>query len=506
MNPDYDVLILGAGISGISAACHLLRECPGKRFAILERRHSMGGTWDLFRYPGIRSDSDMSTFGFDFKPWNKPNVLADGPSILNYIKETAREFRVEDKIIYHQKVIRADWDSQQQRWTVTALNEQSGETTTYTAAFVLGCMGYYNYDQGFRPHFRDEEKFKGDILHPQHWPENYDYSGKKVVIIGSGATAVTLLPTMTDKAAHVTMLQRSPTYVASVPSVDPLHLAMSKYLPPKVVYKATRLRNTRLQSFIYQLSRRQPELLRKFLLSRVRAQLGGSSDMKHFTPSYNPWDQRLCAVPSGDMFKAIRAGKASVVTDQIDRFDETGIVLKSGQHLDADLIITATGLSIQILGGAQVYVDGQAVDPGQVMAYQSVMLEDIPNAAMVFGYTNSSWTLKADMVSHYVCQLLNHMDRHGYSVVIPRDRDDCITEDTILGKAMSSGYIQRAQHTLPKQGSKGPWVVNNDYFKDKALYAKVNFEVPELEFIKSSKPSGTGKKRGLRGLISAVTG
>ncbi len=488
MTPDYDVLILGAGISGISAACHLLRECPDKRFALLERRSSLGGTWDLFRYPGIRSDSDMSTFGFDFRPWNQSSVLADGPSILKYVKDTAREFGVDEKIIHQQKITRINWDSTTQCWTVTSVNEASGETCNRTASFLIGCMGYYNYDQGYRPTFPGEDTFKGDILHPQHWPEDYDYSGKKVVVIGSGATAITLLPAMTDRAAHVTMLQRSPTYIASVPKVDPLHRALSRYLPAHLVWQATRLRNTRLQSVIYKLSKAKPELMRRFMLKQVKAQLHGSADMKHFTPHYNPWEQRLCAVPSGDLFKAIRAGRASVITDHIERFDETGIVLKSGEHLDADLIITATGLSLQILGGAEVSLDHEPVEPGQVMAYQSVLLENIPNAAMIFGYTNSSWTLKADMASHYVCQLLNHMDAQGYTVVVPRDRDNCRTDDTILGKAMSSGYIQRAHHILPKQGTHGPWVVQNDYFQDKALYAHVDFDVPELEFTQGKAP------------------
>jgi cation diffusion facilitator CzcD-associated flavoprotein CzcO len=461
-----DVLIVGAGISGIGMACHLTRECPGKTYAVLERRNAIGGTWDLFRYPGIRSDSDMYTFGFNFKPWNEPRVLADGPSIRQYVNEAATEFGVDRHIQFGRKVTNANWSSADKVWTVQVLNESNNEVETYTANFLVGAAGYYNYDKGYRPEFTGESDFQGQIIHPQFWPEELDYTGKKVVIIGSGATAITLVPSMTDKAAHVTMLQRSPTYIMSIPSIDPVAKGMQRFLPEMLVYRINRVRNIGLQRMLFEAARRRPAAVRRLLLGLVRRQLAGSNvDMKHFTPSYAPWDQRLCVVPNGDLFKVLRSGKASVVTDHIDRFTSNGIRLKSGEEIEADIIITATGLDVQMMGGVSTKVDGQPIKVPDVLTYRGVLLEGIPNAAMIFGYTNASWTLKADIAAEYVCRLLNHMDKQGYSTVKPIDSEGCKVEDTVLG-SLSSGYIQRAADSLPRQGSKAPWQVQQNYVHD----------------------------------------
>ena len=471
-----DVLIIGAGISGISAAYHLKKFCPNKTFRVLERRHAIGGTWDLFRYPGIRSDSDMSTFGFNFRPWTEPKVLADGASIRQYVNDTAQEFGVIPHISFGRRVLNANWSSVDNQWSLNVVNDADNSEETWTANFVISCTGYYNYDQGFRPHFNDEEKFAGQIIHPQHWPEDLDYSGKKVVVIGSGATAVTLVPSMAGTAAHVTMLQRSPSYVASVPAIDKLHTNLMKVLPTKLAYRATRTRNIGLQRFVYEASRKQPKIMRRLLLAAVKKQVGDKVDMKHFTPSYNPWDERLCAVPNGDLFKVLRQGKASVVTDHIDRFTETGILLKSGEHLDADIIVSATGLNIQMMGGATLSLDDKPVNVSDRMTYKGVLLENIPNAAMIFGYTNSSWTLKADIANEYICRVLNWMDKKGYRTVMPIDNDNCVDDGTILGSNMRSGYIQRAASVLPKQGKKAPWQVLHNYLVDMRMLRNSKIE------------------------------
>lgn len=494
---DLDVIIIGAGISGISAACHLKTECPGKRFTILERRQRVGGTWDLFRYPGIRSDSDIFTFGFKFKPWKSSSVLADGKAIRDYVEETVRDYGLSDDIQYGMRFTKANWDSAAQRWSVYATNEKTGKETVYTARFMIGCTGYYDYDKAYKPDFPGEKDFKGQIIHPQFWPENLDYTGKNVVIIGSGATAVTLVPAMAPQAKHVTMLQRSPTYVATLPAQDPLYARLSKVLPAQVVYQMTRVRNTNLQKFIYKFSREQPGLMRRLLLAAVKRQVGDKVDMKHFTPTYKPWDQRLCAVPNGDLFKSLRSGKSSVVTDQIERFTENGIQLKSGEFLPADIIVTATGLKIQMVGGAQVSVDSKPVDISEHVTYKSVMLEGVPNAAIVFGYTNSSWTLKADLASAYVCRLLNYMDQHQFTTVVAKDFEQVKTADTVLGSSMSSGYIQRALKDLPKQGSKGPWKVTNDYMTDKPMLSKGPIADDYLTFGKATPVSQAKPKKTL---------
>ena len=460
-----DVLIIGAGLSGIGAACHLRRECPNKTFAIIERREAIGGTWDLFRYPGIRSDSDMYTFGYNFKPWTEPRVLADGPSIKRYVTETAREYAVDQHIRFGRRVVRADWSSAKKHWAIDVLNEATGQHEHYTAAFVIGATGYYNYDAGYRPPFPGESKFKGTLVHPQHWPETLDYSGKRVVVIGSGATAITLVPSMTDKAEHVTMLQRSPTYILSVPAIDPVAARLQRLLPDKIAYRLNRSRNIGIQRFLYVASRQHPKLVRRLILGVIRKQVGDKVDMRHFTPSYNPWDQRLCVVPNGDLFKALRKGKASIATDVIDSFTADGIKLRSGETIKADIVVTATGLEVQMLGGVALHVDGQPVVPKNHLTYKGVLLQDVPNAAMVIGYTNASWTLRADLTSEYVCRLLNYMDKKGYRTVVPRDHDDSGSEETVMG-GLASGYIQRAADRLPRQGKRAPWQVVQNYLRD----------------------------------------
>ncbi|ULQ47645.1 NAD(P)/FAD-dependent oxidoreductase [Flagellatimonas centrodinii] len=484
-NNHFDVLIIGAGLSGIGAACHLVRECPKKSFAVLERREAIGGTWDLFRYPGIRSDSDMYSFGYSFRPWTEPRVLADGPSIRRYVNETAQEYGVDKHIRFGRKVLSADWSSALGVWTVEALDEQTGKAERYTAGFVIGCTGYYNYDAGYRPDFPGEKDFKGQIVHPQHWPETLDYKGKRVVVIGSGATAITLVPSMADTAEHVTMLQRSPTYILTVPAVDPIARNLQRLLPSKLAYRLNRGRNIAINRLLYRMARARPKVVKRLLLGLVRKQLGGTIDMRHFTPHYNPWDERLCVVPNGDLFKALRSGRASMATDHIERFTKTGIQLKSGEHLDADIIVTATGLDVQMLGGVKMAVDGEPVQINQLLTYKGVLVEGIPNAAIVFGYTNISWTLKADIASEYVCRLLKHMDRKGYTRVVPRDHGDNLTDDTVLG-ALSSGYIRRSADRLPRQGREMPWQVRQDYVRDAPMLRFGDIEDGCLEFVRGS--------------------
>ncbi|MET4028282.1 monooxygenase [Marinobacter sp. MBR-99] len=502
----YDVLIIGAGVSGIGMACHLKRECPGKRFAILERRQSLGGTWDLFRYPGIRSDSDMFTFGYNFRPWTGGKVLADGASIKQYVADTARENDVERNIRYGVAVKTADWSSEEKCWKLTAVNEKTGEAETYTASFLVGCTGYYNYDQGYKPDFPGEKDFKGQVVHPQHWPENLDYSGKKVVVIGSGATAITLVPTMAEKAAHVTMLQRSPTYLMPLPSTDKVTLALQKVLPEKAAYRLTRARNISISRLLYERSRKSPKAMRRLFLSVIKRQLKGKADMRHFTPDYNPWDQRLCVVKDGDLFDAIKAGTASIKTDHIERFTDTGIRLKSGEELEADIIIPATGLDIQMLGGIQPTVDGQGVVLKEKVIYKNVMVEGMPNAAMIFGYTNISWTLKADIASEYLCRLINHMDRKGYQVVVPRDTENSLGNDTILG-SLDAGYIKRAEDRLPRQGTHGPWKASQNYLQDVKILRFEPIEDGYLEFDGRCSQQASPEKAGfLKPLRSALFG
>ena len=493
MEKFIDVLIVGAGISGIGMAAHLSKKSSQCQFAIIERRASFGGTWDLFKYPGIRSDSDMSTFGFDFKPWQQSSVLADGGAIKGYLGEVVEEYKLMEKIYFQHRVLSANYDSEKKKWFVEVENAE-GEKTTWVANFVIGCTGYYNYDQGFQPDFPNQNEFKGQIVHPQQWPENLDYKGKKVVIIGSGATAITLVPAMAKGGAgHVTMLQRSPTYIASIPSVDFVYDKMRKILPEDVAYKLTRARNIGMQRGIYALAQKQPKLLRKFLLKSIEMQLKGKVDMKHFTPSYNPWDQRLCVVPDGDLFKILVQGKASVETDHIDKFTESGILLKSGKHIEADIIVSATGLEIQILGGIKATIDNKPLNTSEHMLYRGVMVSDVPNMAMVIGYINASWTLKVDVAADYVARLINHMHKQGYDEVIPRGDASQLMEDTVMG-SLSSGYIARAAHVMPKQGKEAPWKVSNNYLADRKELKHASFNDPVLSYSKASKQIDEVKK------------
>lgn len=502
----FDVLIVGAGVSGIGMACHLTRHCPGKSYAVLERRTALGGTWDLFRYPGIRSDSDMFTFGYSFRPWTGSKVLADGPAIKNYVRETAEEYGVDKHIHYGLAVKRVDWSSADKCWALTAEREATGEVVAYTAGFLVGCTGYYNYDAGYKPDFPGEEDFQGQIIHPQQWPEDLDYTDKRVVVIGSGATAVILVPTMAEDAAHVTMLQRSPSYLMPLPSTDKLAQASQKILPDKLAYRLTRTRNIAIARWLYQRSRKSPRFMRWLFLGMVRRQLAGQADMRHFSPTYNPWEQRLCAVKDGDLFKAIRAGKVSVVTDHIDRFTENGVRLASGEELTADIIITATGLDIQVMGGMEAYVDGHPVVLRDKVIYKNVLVEGMPNAGMIFGYTNISWTLKVDIASEYLCRLINHMDRQGKRVCVARDTEGSGTEDTIMG-SLEAGYIIRANDRLPRQGSHGPWRVTQDYLKDVKTLRNEPIEDGYLE-LDGERGSGQSKSALglLRPLCRAVSG
>ncbi|HSW14483.1 MAG TPA: NAD(P)/FAD-dependent oxidoreductase [Solimonas sp.] len=468
MNTQFDVLIIGAGLSGIGTACQIQKEFPNKRLAILERRQNLGGTWDLFRYPGIRSDSDMFSFGYKFRPWSSTKVLADGPAIRQYIGDTAAEYGIDKKIHYGLKILRADWSSAQQHWTLSALDEASGEMRSYTCNYLVSCTGYYNHDAGFLPKFPGVEQFKGQCIHPQHWPENLDYSGKKVVVIGSGATAVTLVPAMAGKAAQVTMLQRSPSYIFSIPDFDKISAVLSRFMPDSWVYKLARERNILIQRWLYLACRRFPKLMRRVLLAQTRKHLGPDFDMSHFTPKYMPWDERLCAVPDANLFETLKSGQASIVTDQIERFTENGILLKSGKTLEADIIITATGLNLQMLGGVELRIDGQVKSFNQQMTYKALLVQDVPNYAWMFGYTNAPWTLKSDMAGQYLCRLFRHMDARGLKVVTPRDVEGCSTGESILD-SLQSGYVQRAKEVMPRQGHKLPWKVLMHFGRDKEL-------------------------------------
>ncbi len=502
----FDVLIIGAGVSGVGMACHLTQDCPGKSYAILERRHDLGGTWDLFRYPGIRSDSDMYTFGYNFRPWTGGKVLADGPAIKNYVRETAEAYGVTENIRFGTAVKEANWCSDDKQWQVTAENEDTGEKLTFTAKYLAGCTGYYNYDAGYKPDFTDEDKFKGQVIHPQHWPEGLDYEGKRIVVIGSGATAITLVPTMAEKAEHVTMLQRSPSYLMPLPSTDLVTVGLQKVLPDKLAYRITRGRNITLARALFERSRRSPKAMRRLLLGIVRQQVGKNVDMRHFSPNYNPWDQRLCVVKDGDLFKAVKAGKASMATDHIDRFTENGILLKSGQELKADIVITATGLDVQMLGGLEAKIDGRPVVLRDKLIYKNVMVDDVPNAAMIFGYTNISWTLKADIAAEYFCRLINHMDKYGYDVAVPRDTENSATEDTMLG-SLDSGYVLRANDRLPRQGSHGPWKSNQNYLEDLKILRFDPIEDGYLEFDGIRRVGKAARKAGLMApLRSALFG
>jgi monooxygenase len=460
-----DVLIVGAGLSGIGAAHHLQRHHPRRSVALLEAREDLGGTWSLFRYPGIRSDSDMHTLGFGFRPWREAKAIADGPSILAYLRETARAYGIDRRIRYGHRVVRAEWSTPDARWTVEVERAGTGERLTLTCGFLLGCTGYYRYDEGYTPHFEGLDAFSGPVVHPQHWPEDLDYAGKRVVVIGSGATAVTLVPALAERAAHVTMLQRSPTYIASLPSVDPVAEKMRRVLPERIAFPAVRWKNILQQIFIYQLSQRRPATVKRMLRKVLAAELPAGYDIdRHFSPRYDPWDQRLCLVPDGDLFKAIGAGRASVVTDRIDTFTERGVRLASGEELEADVLITATGLNLLMFGGIELAVDGRDVVLPEVMTYKGMMVEDVPNFAFALGYTNSSWTLKADLTGEYVARLLAHMDAHGHRQCVPHNDDPSVETAPLLD--FKAGYVLRSLAQLPKSGSKAPWRLRMNYAAD----------------------------------------
>ena len=463
-----DVLIVGAGLSGIGAACHIQRESSDRSYAIVEARPVSGGTWDLFRYPNVRSDSDMYTLGYEFEPWLDKKSIADGDSILRYIRETARKYGVEDKIRYNTKVVSASWHSAEAKWTVV-LEGAAGVQSKVQCNFLWANTGYYRYDEGFRPHFEGEETFTGEIIHPQFWPEDLETQGKRVVVIGSGATAMTLVPALAKTSGHVTMLQRSPTYVAARPDVDAFANFLQSKLSTKAAFRLIRWKNVLASTLTYQLSRRRPEVIKKALRQGAIDALPEGFDVDtHFSPAYNPWDQRLCLVPNGDLFEAISNGSVDVVTDHIERFIPAGIVTTSGQTIEADLIVTATGLSVQLLGGMELYLDGHPLDVSSTVAYKGIMLTGVPNLAMTFGYTNASWTLKADLTARYICRLLNEMKRQKKRTCIPEFPGDGTSDAPYI--ELASGYISRVAHQLPKQGKKMPWRLYQNYFLDTALF------------------------------------
>ena len=477
----FDVIIIGAGLSGIGTAVRLQRDCPDRDFILLERRDAIGGTWDLFRYPGIRSDSDMHTLGYDFKPWEAEKSIADGPSILSYVNETADEHRIRDRIRFGQKLVGADWCSERGQWQLTVDTPEG--VRRYRCGFLMMCAGYYSYDQGYEPEFEGKSAFKGEWVHPQFWPDNLDHADKKVVVIGSGATAMTLVPNMSRQAAQVTMLQRSPTYVISRPSIDGLANWLRRVLPPKLAYDLVRWRNTVWQQWMYKLTRIAPGVVKRSLLKKVRAEIGELVDVeKHFTPRYNPWDQRLCLVPDDDLFRAIQSGKASVVTDHIEKITESGVQLVSGAHLDADIIVCATGLELVVLGGAEFTLDGEAIDFANEWTYKGMMCSNIPNMVHTFGYINASWTLRADLIATWVCRLLNHMRTNGMTTATPRIADelaDSMSQRFWIDD-FSAGYMQRVMHRFPKQGDQMPWMNPQNYRRDRKMFRDDPLQDDEL--------------------------
>jgi monooxygenase len=463
-----DVLVVGGGLSGVGAGCHLQMNCPDKTFAILEARDAIGGTWDLFRYPGIRSDSDMFTLGYNFYPWKQAKSIADGPAIRGYINETADEFGVRDVVRLNHRAVRAEWSSRDARWTVDVERSDTGESFQMTCDFLYACTGYYRYDEGYTPEFTGTGRFEGQIIHPQHWPEDFDYSGKRVIVIGSGATAVTLVPAMADRAAHVTMLQRSPSYVVSLPGRDPLARLLRKVLPPRFVYPAVRWKNVLVAMAFFHLSRRRPRFVKGLIRKGVERRLPEGFDVKtHFTPPYNPWDQRVCLVPDDDLFQVLSDGRASIVTDRIETFTETGLKLESGKELEADAIVTATGLNLLAIGGIELTVDGERIDLANTVGYKGMMLSGVPNLAIALGYTNASWTLKCDLCSHYVCRLINYMDEHGYAQAMPLEPDPSLPREPFID--FNSGYVVRSIHKFPKQGPRAPWRLYQNYPRDIGL-------------------------------------
>lgn len=500
----FDVLIIGAGLSGIGAGARVRMDCPGKTFAILEGRERSGGTWDLFRYPGVRSDSDMYTLGYSFRPWRDGKAIADGPSILNYIRETAREYDLEKEIRYGHRVRRAEWDSDAAKWTVevevsrfeSPLQRASAseidasgatngrlkaelKTVVFTCSFLYLCTGYYRYEEGYTPEWPGFNEYKGTVVHPQHWPDDLDYAGKRVLVIGSGATAVTLVPAMAETAGHVTMLQRSPTYIITMPSEDGIANAFRKILPDRSAYTLARWKNILRQAFFYTLSKKRPAIMKRLIEKGIKAELG-EDHLDHFRPNYNPWDQRLCIVPDSDLFSSIRDRKASIVTGEIETFTATGVRLKNGDAIDADIIVTATGLILKIMDGIELTVDGEPVVLSEKIAYKGMMYNDVPNLAQAFGYTNASWTLKCDLTSEYVCRLVNYMDSSGLSYCVARLKDDSVTREPALD--FNSGYVLRALDEIPSQGSRHPWRLHQNYFKDLSMLRYGRLDDGTMEF------------------------
>ena len=480
----FDVVIVGAGLSGVGAACHLQQECPGKSYLILEGRESMGGTWDLFRYPGIRSDSDMHTLGYDFKPWRESKAIADGPAILRYIEETAAEYDVDRHIRYQHHVAGASWSSDVAEWTLDVRRENTGEIVKIRCNMLLMCAGYYRYEAGYVPEFEGRERFAGDTIHPQHWPQDLDYAGKRVVVIGSGATAVTLIPELAKDAGHVVMLQRSPTYMISMPDKDIVANILRTILPARTAYAITRWKNIKIQQWIYKKTRTNPDWVKRKLIKWVRKLLPKGYDVEtHFTPKYDPWDQRLCLVPNGDFFEAISAGEASVVTAEIDTFTEEGVRLKTGETLAADIIVTATGLDLLVLGGVDFVVDGEPVDFSKTFTYKGVMSSGVPNMVSTFGYINASWTLRADLIAQFACRLVNHMSETGTRQCTPvLSEADRELEPRPWIEGFAPGYIQRVLPDLPRQGDREPWRNPQNYSSDKKMFREGELEDGVLVF------------------------
>jgi len=479
----FDVIIVGAGLSGIGAACHLADRCPGKSYTVLEGRDAIGGTWDLFRYPGIRSDSDMHTLSYRFKPWKEAKAIADGPSIRRYVNDAADENGVREHIRFRHQVRSAAWSTEQACWTLTVDMGNDGQAVQLSCRFLSMCGGYYSYEKGYTPEFEGIEAFRGQVIHPQFWPETVECNEKRVVVIGSGATAMTLVPAMAERGASVTMLQRSPTYVVAMPSRDRLANLFRKYLPEKLAYALTRWKNVTLSSYFYNRSRKRPEQVKRMLINLIRKQLPGYDVDTHFTPRYNPWDQRLCLVPDGDLFAAIRAGKAAVVTDHIDHFTEKGIKLKSGEVLEADMVVTATGLQLSVLSGIEFTVDGERVNLSETFTYKGMMFSSVPNLVQTFGYINASWTLRADLTSEYVCRLLNRMDNLGMRQVTARLREeDRDMKPLDFIESFSPGYMRRMMSELPKQGDRMPWMNPQNYASDKKMIRHAPLEDGVLTF------------------------
>lgn len=487
MQTTIDIAIIGAGISGIGMGCQIKRQF-GKHppnFTILEARDSFGGTWDLFKYPGVRSDSDMTTYSFSFRPWQSDTTLATAEEIMAYLQDTVAEYDLLSHMQFGKKVTRLQWHSAQQHWQIDLINTHTHSTETLYARFIVVATGYYDYAGGYRPIFEGEDDFVGDIIHPQDWQADYDYQNKNVVIIGSGATAVTLVPAMVAKARHVTMLQRSPTYIAKVPHVDNIYQWLKAKLPSHTAQKINRVKNIAMQQGVFKVAKTFPNVLRHALLFDTKRMLKGvaseNASVRDFTPSYQPWDERLCADPDGDLFTSLQSGKASVITDQIQRFDRTGIVLQSGKHLDADLVITATGLQLQMLGGAAIYVDEHKVAIHELLTYKGVLVSGLPNVGVLFGYTNASWTLKVDLATQYLCKLIGYMQQQGYQVVTPDRPSDKLTDYSVMDN-MKAGYIKRAKNVLPRQGTTAPWRVSNDYLSDYRMYKFQPIADPYLTF------------------------